>query len=147
MSLRLPPSRIRTTIPLPIRDTASGSTSGGGGTGNANYQLSIGESTSTYGYGWGTSTWGASTWGTARSSSTVVIYARNWSLDNFGEDLIATVINGGTYKWDLSGGVSNRAAVVTNAPTASRFGLVSADTRHLVLFWNRDNNCGYSHAG
>ena len=111
--------------------TASGSTAGGGGTGNANYQLSIGEATSTFGYGWGTSTWGASTWGTARSTSDVVLYARNWSLDNFGEDLIATVINGGTYKWDLSGGVSNRAAIVTNAPTASRFSLVSADTRHL----------------
>ena len=71
--------------------TASGSTSGGGGSGNAKYQITTGPSTSTFGYGWGTLTWGESTWDTARSSSDVVVSARNWSLDNFGEDLIATV--------------------------------------------------------
>ena len=36
----------------------------------------------------------------------VVVDARNWSLDNFGEDLIATVLNGGTFVWDTSGGTS-----------------------------------------
>ena len=120
MNLKSPPSRTRIIIPSLIRVRRQDPRQAGVETGNANYQLNIGEATSTFGYGWGTSTWGASTWGTARSSSDVVIYARNWSLDNFGEDLIATVINGGTYKWDLSGGVSNRAAIVTNAPTASR---------------------------
>ena len=114
--------------------TASGSTSGGGGTGNANYQITTGPSTSTYGYGWGTLTWNTSTWNTPRSSSSVVVDARNWSLDNFGEDLIATVLNGGTFVWDTSGGTSNRATALSNAPTASRFSLVSTDTRHLLLF-------------
>ena len=114
--------------------TASGSTSGGGGAGNANYQITTGPATSTFGYGWGTLTWGLSTWGTARSSSDVVLSARQWSLDNFGEDLIATVLNGGTFVWDTSGGVSNRATALSNAPTASRFSLVSTDTRHLLIF-------------
>ena len=114
--------------------TASGSTSGGGGSGNAKYQINIGPTASTYGYGWGTETWSASTWDTPRSSSNVVVAARNWSLDNFGEDLIATVLNGGTFIWDTSGGLSARATALSNAPTASRFSIVSTDTRHLMIF-------------
>jgi hypothetical protein len=113
---------------------ASGSTSGGGGSGNANYQINIGETTSTFGYGWGTDTWSTSTWDTPRSSSDVTVFARNWSLDNFGEDLIATVLNGGTYFKDISGSIDARATALSNAPTASRFSLVSTDTRHLLIF-------------
>ena len=114
--------------------TASGSTSGGGGSGNAKYQINVGPATSTYGLGWGTDTWSSGTWGTASSSSDVVIVGRNWSLDNFGEDLIATVLDGGTFIWDTSNGLAVRAITLSNAPTASRFSLVSTDTRHLLIF-------------
>ena len=114
--------------------TASGSTSGGGGSGNAKYQINVGPATSTYGLGWGTDTWGSGTWDTASSSSDVVLVGRNWSLDNFGEDLIATGLDGGTFVWDTSGGLSARATALSNAPTASRFSLVSTDTRHLLIF-------------
>ena len=114
---------------------ASGATAGGGGSVTATYQINTGPATSTYGYGWGILTWGLSTWGTARASSDVTITARNWSLDNFGEDLIATVLDGGTYQWDKSNGVSTRAVSLgATAPVASRFSLVSSDTRHLFLF-------------
>jgi len=114
--------------------TASGSTSGGGGSGNAKYQITTGPSTSSIGYGWSTLTWNTSTWNTPRSSSNLVIDARQWSLDNFGEDLIATVLNGGTFIWDTSVGTGSRATALSNAPTASRFSLVSTDTRHLLIF-------------
>jgi len=113
---------------------ASGSTSGGGGSGNANYQINIGETASTLGYGWGTDTWNTSTWNTPRTSSSVTISARTWSLDNFGEDLIATVLNASTYIKDISGAIDARATALSNAPTASRFSLVSTDTRHLMIF-------------
>jgi len=114
---------------------ATGSTASGGGSVTATYQISIGPATSTYGYGWGVLTWGLSTWGTARSSSSVTLNARQWSLDNFGEDLIATALNGGTYQWDTSGGTTTRAVSLgATAPVASRFSLVSSDTRHLFLF-------------
>ena len=113
---------------------ASGSTSGGGGSGNANYQINIGESTSTLGYGWGADTWSTSTWNTPRSSSDVTVFARSWSLDNFGEDLIATVLNASTYVKDISSSIATRATALSNAPTASRFSLVSTDTRHLMIF-------------
>ena len=113
---------------------ATGSTASGGGSVDASYQINPGPASSTYGYGWGTETWGASTWDTPRSSSNVVVEGRNWSLDNFGEDLIATVLNGGTFIWDTSGGLAARATALSNAPTASRFSIVSTDTRHLLIF-------------
>ena len=115
-------------------DTASGSTSGGGGSGNANYQINIGETASTYGYGWGTDTWSAGKWNEPSTSSDVTVAARSWSLDNFGEDLIATVLNGKTFIKDISGAIDARATALSNAPTASRFSLVSTDTRHLMIF-------------
>ena len=113
---------------------ASGSTSGGGGSGNAKYQISIGPEVSTSAFGWGTDTWGAGGWGSPSTSSTVTLEARQWSLDNFGEDLIATVLNGGAFRWDTSSGVTTRAAAITNAPTRSRLSLVSTPDRHLLFF-------------
>jgi hypothetical protein len=113
---------------------ASGSTSGGGGSGNAKYQISIGPEISTSAFGWGTDTWGAGGWGSPSTSSTVTLEARQWSLDNFGEDLIATVLNGGAFRWDTSSGVTTRAAAITNAPTRSRLSLVSTPDRHLLFF-------------
>ena len=114
--------------------TASGSTAGGGGTGNASYQINPGPSFSTSAYGWGTDGYGLGGWGSPSTSSNVTLEARQWSLDNFGEDLIATVLNGGTYIWDTSVGVGTRATAVANAPTASRLSLVSSPDRHLILF-------------
>tara|TARA_A100001391_G_scaffold1659_1_gene1895 strand:- start:1827 stop:3653 length:1827 start_codon:yes stop_codon:yes gene_type:complete len=113
---------------------ASGSTSGGGGTGNAKYQITIGPEFSVPAYGWGTDTWGSSTWGTPSSTSNVTLEARQWSLDNFGQKLIATVLNGGAFEWSPSSGVSTRATAIASAPTASRLSLVSTPDRHLIFF-------------
>jgi len=114
--------------------TASGSTAGGGGAGNAEYQINPGPSFSTSAYGWGTDGYGLGGWGEPSTASEVTLEARQWSLDNFGEDLIATVLNGGTYRWDTSAGTATRAAIVANAPTTSRLSLVSSPDRHLILF-------------
>ena len=113
---------------------ASGSTSGGGGSGNAKYQISIGPELSTSAFGWGTDTWGAGGWGSPSTVSNVTLEARQWSLDNFGEKLVATVLNGGAFEWSPSTGVSTRATAISGAPTASRLSLVSTPDRHLVFF-------------
>jgi len=113
---------------------ASGSTSGGGGTGNIKYQINVGPSLSTSAFGWGTDTWGSGTWGTPSSTSNVTLEARQWSLDNFGQKLIAVVLNGGAFEWSPDSGVSTRATAITNAPTASRLSLVSTPDRHLLFF-------------
>ena len=122
--------------------TASGSTSGGGGSGNAKYQIAIGTDQSSYGYGWGTHTWNSPDytalsdpgWNEPRKTSSVTIDARNWSFDNFGEDLIATVSKGKTFLWDTSNGTGVRANAISNTPTNSRFNLVSMPDRHVFLF-------------
>ena len=99
----------------------------------ATYQLNIGPSEQTFGYGWGSGAWSASTWGTARTTSNVTIDARLWSINNWGEDLIITQKDGGTYEWDTSGGMSdNRANAIANAPTTSSLSLISTETRHVV---------------
>ena len=124
---------------------ASGSTSGGGGSGNAKYQISIGPELSTPAFGWGTDTWSSGTWGTASSSSNVTLEARQWSLDNFGQILIATVLNGGAFEWDPDDGPTTRAVAITNAPTKSRLGLVSTPDRH-VLFMGTQPTIGGTNA-
>ena len=113
--------------------TASGSTSGGGGTGNMKYQINPGPEFSLPAFGWGTDTYGASTWNTPRSTSNVTLEARQWSLDNFGQILIATALNGGAFEWDPDDGVTTRATAIANAPTASRLGLVSTPDRHIIF--------------
>ena len=107
-----------------------------------NPYVEVGPTTQTTGYGWSTSTWGASTWGTARAVSDVILDPGNWSLDNFGQVLVATIFNGKTFTWNA--GASNpraqRASLTTsgfatgNNPTASRFTLVSDRDRHLFHF-------------
>jgi hypothetical protein len=51
--------------------------------------------------GWGTGDWGAGDWGTgsAGRTSTLVRKARTWSLDHFGQDLIASPDLGAIYHW------------------------------------------------
>ena len=116
-------------------ESSATATSSVGPTANctATYQLNIGPSIQTFGYGWGASTWGASTWGTPRSTSSVILDARLWSINNWGEDLVITEKDGGTYEWDLSLGMStNRATAIANAPTTSTLSLVSTETRHVI---------------
>ena len=97
------------------------------------YQLNIGPSEQTFGYGWGAGTWNAGTWNTPRTTSQITLDARLWSINNWGEDLIITQKDGGTYEWDTSGGMTdNRATVIANAPTNSTLSLVSTETRHVV---------------
>ena len=94
----------------------------------------VGPITQTVGYGFGTSTWNASTWGTARAASGVTIDPGNWSLDNFGEKLVATVHNNKTYQWDPSAAnpLDTRATVIATNPTASVMTIVSDRDRHLI---------------
>ena len=96
----------------------------------------VGPTFQTAGYGWGTDTYNASTWGTERTTSNVTLDPGLWSLDNFGEILIATIHNGRTFTWDAgaAGARSNRATLMSGAPTTSRLTLVSDRDRHLFHF-------------
>ena len=122
------------TITMPVTETGTGVTAGG--TITTTPYVTVGPLISTFGYGWGAGTWGLSTWGTPRTSSNTDIDAGNWSLDNFGELLIATIKNGSTYKWDpnAGAGVGTRATIIAGNPTATVLTRVSDRDRHLVHF-------------
>ena len=83
------PSTSTFTLTMPTAETGTGVTTGG--TLSFAPYINIGPVVQTYGYGWGTSTWGTVAWGVASTSSTVVLSPGNWSFDNFGEILIATI--------------------------------------------------------
>ena len=104
-----------------------------GGSCTINPHVIVGPTVQTQGYGWGTYLWGNSTWGTERPTSDVVLEPGNWSLDNFGETLIATITNGKSFTWDAgaSNPRTNRATLMTGAPTATGLTIVSETDRHL----------------
>jgi len=125
---------------ITVTTAASGTATFGGASGVLEYEVAIGNVDEEFEYGWGTSTWGASTWGTARSTSSIVLAPRIWSLDTFGEDLVATYEESKIYTWDFSGGVSSRATAVSNAPIQNTVVLVSNPDRHLVTFGTHDGS-------
>ena len=124
------------TVTMPVTETGTGVTAGG--TITTNPYEKIGPVANTPGYGWGAGTWNqpSTTWGTARTVSNTIIAAGSWSLDNFGELLIATIKNGKTFSWDpnAGAGVSTRATVIPGNPTASILTRVSDRDRHLIHF-------------
>ena len=122
------------TVKAVSAETGTGMTAAGAAT--VNPYVEVGPTTQTTGYGWGTSSWGAETWGTERSTSSVTLDPGIWSLDNYGQILIATIHNGKTFTWNAGAATprGNRATIMTGAPTASRFTLVSDRDRHVFHF-------------
>ena len=70
----------------------------------------------------------------AAASGDVITAPGLWSLDNFGNKLIATITGGESFEWDSNGSVSTRASIISGAPTASEFSLVATPDRHLIFF-------------
>lgn len=105
---------------------------GGGAAVVAEYQINPGAELSVEGTGWGAGAWGAEAWGTARTVASLVFEARTWTLDLWGEDLIACHADGNIYVWDSSVGTGTRAALIAAAPTNNRSAFVSQESRHLV---------------
>ena len=74
-------------------------------------------------------------WGEAASGD-LVIDPGLWSIDNFGDKIIALIHNAQVFEWDsnATNAVTIRATIISGAPTASRDMLVSTPDRHLVFF-------------
>jgi hypothetical protein len=128
------------TVQAVRAEGGSGMTAAGAAT--VNPYVEVGPVFQTVGYGWSTSTWNTSTWGTERATSSVILDPGNWSLDNYGQVLVATIRDGETFTWNA--GASNartiRASKSTSGfstsanPTASRLTQVSDRDRHLFHF-------------
>ena len=74
-------------------------------------------------------------WGEAASGD-LVVDPGLWSIDNFGDKVIALIHNAQVFEWDsnATGATQTRATIISGAPTASRDMLVSTPDRHLVFF-------------
>jgi hypothetical protein len=129
-------------ITLPV--TANASDTGNGGTSiTATYEINTGLDTQVGGTGWGAGTWGRGAWGSATTVSATNTL-RIWSQDNYGEDLIYAVRNGGIYYWDASAvtgsTITNRGVALDSlssdpqCPTIVKQVLVSDRDRHVVVF-------------
>jgi hypothetical protein len=124
------PSATTFTIQMPTDETGTGATNDG--TLDVHPYEPIGPLNQTYGYGWGTGTWSRLTWGSASTSSNVVLDPASWSLDNWGQILIATIHNGRSFTWDPTSGLTTRAVLNTNMPSKSVMSIVSDRDRHLI---------------
>jgi hypothetical protein len=121
------------TITMASNETGTGMSAQGSAT--YNKYITVGPVFQTEAYGWGAGAWGEEEWGTERSVTNVTLDPGSWSLDNYGQLLVATVRNGATYTWNpLAGsGLGTRATVVSGAPVKSLMSIVSDRDRHLFL--------------
>lgn len=118
-----------------VSPTQATSTATAAGAATATYQINVGGDKSYVDFGWGTGTWGLSTWGTPRPASAALsLLAQCWQFDNYGQNLIMQLVDGGIYEWDPTTGLSTRATAIAGAPTKSKFALISTPDRHLVCF-------------
>ena len=86
-------------------------------------------------------------WGSAVDAGVVTLEPGLWSLNNFGQVLVATIANSKTFTWDsgITARLATRASTTTPGfptaigtgvgnPTATRSTLISPTTRHLIHF-------------
>ena len=129
------------TFTITQSSNASGTVSTGGSLSIKPYEP-VGPRAQSYGYGWGIGSWGDGNWGEAATASDVTLEPGLWSLDNFGQVLVATILNGKTFTWNAGAGsaLTTRASTTTSGfatgsnPTATRSTLISPTTRHLLHF-------------
>ena len=127
---------------------ASSSTSGSSNSGNAQfvYGITIGPIGAGTNYGFGL--YGAGPYGGTGSSGSVqtgsAIAAPNWTLDNWGKDLVACPLGGGIYYWDPAGSFTN-ASPIPSAPLYNAGIFVSAQFQILIAYGSTPipNGIGY----
>lgn len=124
--------------------TANSSDTGNGGSSTVGaYQINVGLDTTVFGTGWGAGTWGRGAWGSAATLTAPSDILRIWTHDNFGEDLLFNVRDGGIYYFDTSvdGATYSRATELSQVsgadsttPTIAKQVLVSDVDRHVLMF-------------
>lgn len=134
-----------------VATTATSSVAASGGTAIVlSFEIRPGNAITTYGYGWGAGTWGRGAWGSG-TSTPVNLPQRDWWFDNFDNDLVMNIRNGGAYWWQRGLGTDPTTALNTRAISLSAYAtlngfnsnavpvkimqlLVSQQDRHLIAF-------------
>lgn len=124
---------------------ANATTTGGGSAVIAQYDINIGFDSATQANGYGTCGYGQGTYGTRRGAcSSLTLALRTWSLDNFGEDLLACPRGGAVYWWDRTTGPLARAQLLDQAPPTNQYMLVSDSGDQIICLGAYDNVAGAS---
>ena len=110
----------------------------GGGTVTIEYELAPGPTSAGSSGGYGDGPYGAGPYGQTTGSGQTV-QPRLWYLDNYGQDLVATVRDAGVYYWSYAGGVSAHAVALSslgdgNTPEVAKFVQVAPNTQSLIAF-------------
>lgn len=114
---------------------ASSGATGGGASVVYSYEITIGVQYGAYGLGYGVGGYGLGTYDTERETSNLFIEPRVWSLDHFGQILLATYNEGTLYSWDPSAvsALATRAAIVSDAPDDIRAMFVTPERFVIAL--------------
>jgi hypothetical protein len=136
-----------TTFTFTAPTAATSSAGPGGGTATIDFQVSVGPAVSVVGTGYGVGAYGTGGYGEAATGAGVVTSGmRQWVGDNYGENLVFAVRDGGLYYWKAqTGGVSITTALATrgtllsaevgaaSVPTVAD-NLIVTEDQHVVLF-------------
>lgn len=110
---------------------ANANASGGGGV-TMEYDIACGLAEDGFLSGYGTGPYGEETYGTGRSNSTFPGRARIWSLQQWGEDLLASPNGETLYWWDRTTGPDAKAIIRPLAPSSIERLLVSQEQRQAI---------------
>ena len=115
-----------------LTSTTAAATSAAAGVVTINFLLPVGTSTAVAGLGWNAGYYGQGGYGEAKTQSDITILPRQWTLDTWGEDLVAGLRGSHVYYWETSAGIESRAIEVSAAPSVSNTLIVSQEDRHLI---------------
>jgi len=119
------------------------------GTATAKFLLHTGNNVAIQGFGYGAdiynagvSTTGERAWNEPADESNITFRITQWSLDNFGEDIVACRREGRIYFWDSSDTTPERATLISASPTTTNYIVVSPNDRHLVALGTNEFGTG-----
>lgn len=94
-------------------------------------------------YDAGASTTGERAWSDAATASNIIFQANQWSMDNWGEDLLAVRRGGQLIHWDADASVAPvRATLVATAPDQINSIVVSPNDRHVIALGTKEYGTG-----
>ena len=120
--------------------SVAASTESNQGSGIAFFLLATGQSNPIQGLGYGAgiynagvSATGERAWNQPAESSNIIFLGTQWSLDNFGEDLLAARQGGNLIHWDANASLAPvRSSVVGTAPSKINSIVISPNDRHVI---------------
>ena len=128
------------TFTINANNSATSTTTGSINSGNAQYLFYFGVGPIPYGSGYGINGYGAGGYGSGITLTppTNTITAVDWTLDNWGEILIACPLNGAIYEWSPQAG-NNNCSVIAAAPIVNSGMLVAMPQRQIIAWGSTFN--------